>query len=77
MLVRTGAFSITGGKEGTDFRYGYLALSGGVLRILTSTPMTIRNREPNVPADTDTILIDTGVSANLGGRAGKQAGNQV
>ena len=65
VLVRTGAFYITGGKEGTDFQYDDLAPDGGVLRILTSTPMTIRNREPNVPIDTDTILIDTGVSANL------------
>ncbi len=65
VLVRTGAFYITGGKEGTDFRYDDLAPDGGVLRILTSTPMTIRNMDPNVPIDTDTILIDTGVSANL------------
>ena len=54
-----GAFILEGGEEGTDYTY-----ANGVLTIKTATSMTIRNIEPTV-ATTDTIVIETGVSANI------------
>ncbi len=57
--VIAGGFTITGGVLGTDFSY-----SNGVLTILSSTILTIKNTDQSV-ATTDRILIPNAVEAHL------------
>ena len=55
----TGAFTVSGGTESTDYSY-----AGGVLTIKTGTPLTIKNTDSS-KSTTDRIVIDSGVTANL------------
>ena len=57
--VDVGAFHVNGGVEGTDFSY-----TSGVLTILSSQSLTIRNQNPSA-ATTDRIVIPENVKANL------------
>ena len=57
--VDIGAFHVNGGVEGTDFSY-----TSGVLTILSSQSLTIRNQNPSA-ATTDRIVIPENVKANL------------
>ena len=52
-------FTITGGKNGTDYTY-----ADGVLTIKTSTPITIANADPST-ATNDRIEVAGGVSATI------------
>ena len=54
-----GAFIVTGGTEGTDYRF-----EEGVLTVLTDTPLTIGNIDPTAYTS-DRIVVDTDVSANI------------
>lgn len=54
-----GDFTVTGGTEGTDYSY-----ANGVLTILSSESLIIRNKDVNTPT-TDRIVIDSGVTASL------------
>lgn len=54
-----GAFTITGGTEGTDYTY-----ANGILTILTDTPLTIANTDPGT-ATTDRIYVAKDVSARI------------
>ena len=55
----TGAFTVSGGNEGTDYSY-----ENGVLTILSSISLIIRNKDVNTPT-TDRIVIGSNVTANL------------
>ncbi len=58
-MADTGAFTVTGGDEGTDYSY-----ADGVLTILSSKSLTISNKDADTPT-TDRIVIGSGVKANL------------
>ncbi len=53
------AFIVTGGALGTDYTY-----EDGVLTILSSTPITIANKDPETPTK-DRIVVKKDVSANI------------
>lgn len=55
-------FAVSGGTEGTDYRYD---TASHTLHILTATPMTLSMAEGVAQTTTDSIFIDDGVSANL------------
>lgn len=54
-----GELVVTGGTEGTDYRF-----EEGVLTVLTDTPLTIGNIDP-LTETSDSIVVDTDVSANI------------
>lgn len=58
-MADTGAFTVSGGSEGTDYSY-----AGGVLTIKTGTPLTIKNTDSSAETK-DRIVIGSGVTANL------------
>ncbi len=53
------AFIVTGGALGTDYTY-----EDGVLTVLSSTPITIANKDPETPTK-DRIVVKKDVSANI------------
>ena len=55
----TGAFTVSGGTESTDYSY-----AGGVLTIKTGTPLTIKNTDGS-KSTKDRIVIGSNVTANL------------
>lgn len=57
--VAVGAFTVTGGTQGTDYDYSH-----ETLRINTDTPLTIRNTDPET-STTDRIYVEKNVSANI------------
>ena len=58
-----GAFTVTGGTLNTDYEYSY-----STLKVKTSTPITIKNTDPNTPTTTDRIIIDAiGADITLAG----------
>ena len=54
-----GAFTVTGGTSGTDYTY-----ADGVLTIMSDTPITIKNTNPNTPTS-DRIEVAEGKWANI------------
>ena len=57
--INVGSFIISGGIKDTDYSY-----AGGILTILSSETLTIKNKDINTPA-TDRILVPEKVKANL------------
>ena len=57
--VAQGAFTVSGGVQGTDYSY-----ASGVLTIKSSTPLTIKNTDPNTQT-TDRIEIAAGTHADI------------
>lgn len=57
--VTQGAFTVSGGVQGTDYSY-----ASGVLTIKSSTPLTIKNTDPNTQT-TDRIEIAAGTHADI------------
>ena len=54
-----GAFTVTGGTSGTDYTY-----ADGVLTIMSDTPITIKNTNPNTPTS-DRIEVARDVAADI------------
>ena len=54
-----GAFTVTGGTSGTDYTY-----ADGVLTIMSDTPITIKNTNPNTPTS-DRIEVARDVKADI------------
>ena len=57
--AQTGAFAVTGGTYGTDYRY-----QDGVLTVLTSTPITVAMAEPGTTTG-DAIVVASDAPANV------------
>lgn len=55
-------FAVSGGTEGTDYRYD---TASHTLHILTAAPMTLSMAEGVTQTTTDSIFVEDGVSANL------------
>ncbi len=57
--VSIGGFLVTGGVQGSDYR-----LEGGLLKVMTDTPLTIKNQDPTSPNGTG-IQVLAGVHADV------------
>lgn len=51
VFAATGAFTVTGGTDGTDYKY-----DNGVLTIKTDTPLTIKNTDPDTATENRIVV---------------------